>query len=336
MARTIDEVAELSGVSRATVSRVMNGGSVSEKTRRRVRSRPGRDQLPAEPGCTDARVGPFGRIGVVMHIDPHLLFEDPYFCQLMQGISTVLADRTAGMMLWLGNRSKEETLGRILSMGILDGVVVTAQRLDDPLVDGLLASSLPTVLVGHRKRGPDRQLRGHRQRPRRGRDDDPPRLDRPQADRAHHGHAAATSPPWTASPATAGRMQRAGLATRTWSSTATSTPRPASPAPRRCWTAGPTRSSAPTTRRRRGARDDPRARPARAGGRRPRRLRRSGVRPPARSAAHDHPPGRPAAGRGGGESLLELIDDRDGSPRRVMLPTELVIRQSTVGGGPRS
>ena len=36
VARTIDELAELSGVSRATVSRVLNGGSVSEKTRRRV------------------------------------------------------------------------------------------------------------------------------------------------------------------------------------------------------------------------------------------------------------------------------------------------------------
>ena len=30
------------------------------------------------------------------------------------------------MMLWLGNRSKEETLDRILSIGLLDGVIVTA------------------------------------------------------------------------------------------------------------------------------------------------------------------------------------------------------------------
>jgi DNA-binding LacI/PurR family transcriptional regulator len=34
--------------------------------------------------------------------------------------------------------------------------------------------------------------------------------------------------------------------------------------------------------------------------------------------------------------LLQLIRDRDGTPRRVLLPTELVIRQSTVGGAPRS
>jgi DNA-binding LacI/PurR family transcriptional regulator len=151
LAKNIDDLAELSGVSRATVSRVLNGGSVSEKTRRRVEAI--LDQTNYRPNMA-ARSLASGRsnvVGVVMHIDPHLLFQDPYFGQLMQGMSTALADRSAGMMLWLGNRSKEETLGTILSMGILEGVVVTANGLDDPLVDGLLASSLPTVLVGHRK-----------------------------------------------------------------------------------------------------------------------------------------------------------------------------------------
>ena len=36
MARTLDELAALSGVSRATVSRVINGGPVAEDTRRRL------------------------------------------------------------------------------------------------------------------------------------------------------------------------------------------------------------------------------------------------------------------------------------------------------------
>lgn len=151
MARTIDELAELSGVSRATVSRVLNGGSVSEKTRRRVQAILGENNYRPNLAARSLASGRSNVIGVVMHIDPHLLFQDPYFGQLMQGMSTTLADRSAGMMLWLGNRSKEETLGTILSMGLLDGVVVTANDLDDPLVDGLLSSSLPTVLVGHRK-----------------------------------------------------------------------------------------------------------------------------------------------------------------------------------------
>ena len=151
MARTIDELARLSGVSRATVSRVINGGSVSERTRRRVQSVLVETNFRPNLAARSLASGRSGVVGVVMHIDSHLLFQDPYFGQLMQGMSGALADVAAGMMLWLGNRSKQETLDTILSMGLLDGVIVTAHNLDDPLVDGLLASSLPTVLVGHRK-----------------------------------------------------------------------------------------------------------------------------------------------------------------------------------------
>ena len=95
--------------------------------------------------------GRSGVVGVVMHVQARELFHDPYFSQLLQGMSDALSEQAAGMMLWLGGRSKEETLGQILSMGLLDGVIVTATYLEDPLVDGLLASRLPTVLVGHRR-----------------------------------------------------------------------------------------------------------------------------------------------------------------------------------------
>jgi DNA-binding LacI/PurR family transcriptional regulator len=150
MVRTIDELAELSGVSRATVSRVLNNGSVSDATRRRVQAVVDRTNFRPNPAARSLASGRSGVVGVVMHIDSHLLFRDPYFSQLLQGMSDALADGSAGMMLWLGNRSKEETLDRILDIRLLDGVIVTAHNLDDPLVDGLLASRLPTVLIGHR------------------------------------------------------------------------------------------------------------------------------------------------------------------------------------------
>jgi LacI family transcriptional regulator len=151
VARTLDDLAELSGVSRATVSRVINGGPVSEQTRQKVldvlESTDYRPNLAARSLAS----GRTGVVGVVMHVDPPLLFEDPYFATLLHGLSDVLSEQAAGMMLWLGNRSKEETLNRILGMGLLDGVVVTADMLEDPLVDGLLVSDLPTVLIGHRR-----------------------------------------------------------------------------------------------------------------------------------------------------------------------------------------
>ena len=150
MVRTIDELAKLSGVSRATVSRVLNNGSVSDATRRRVQAVVDLTNFRPNPAARSLASGRSGVVGVVMHIDSHLLFRDPYFSQLLQGMSDALADGSAGMMLWLGNRSKEETLDRILGIRLLDGVIVTAHNLDDSLVDGLLASDLPTVLIGHR------------------------------------------------------------------------------------------------------------------------------------------------------------------------------------------
>ena len=96
--------------------------------------------------------GRSGVVGVVIHVPPDLLFQDIFFSGLFHGIAEALAQRGAGMMLWLANLSKEQTLERILGMRLFDGLIVTADMLDDPLVDGLVHSSLPTVLVGHRHR----------------------------------------------------------------------------------------------------------------------------------------------------------------------------------------
>lgn len=151
VARTLEELAALSGVSRATVSRVINGGPVAEATRRRVLEVLEQTNYRPNLAARSLATGRSGVVGVVMHVEPVALFQDAYFSRLLEGMSDALSDQAAGMMLWLGNRTKEETLDRILGMGLLDGVIVTATYLEDPLVDGLLASDLPTVLVGHRR-----------------------------------------------------------------------------------------------------------------------------------------------------------------------------------------
>jgi LacI family transcriptional regulator len=151
LAGTLDDLAALSGVSRATVSRVINGGSVSEATRDRVMAVLEQTGYRPNLAARTLASGRSGVVGVVMHVESRELFQDPYFSQLLQGMSDALSEMATGMMLWLGNRSKQETLDQILGMGLLEGVIVTAYNLEDPLVDGLLTSSLPTVLVGHRR-----------------------------------------------------------------------------------------------------------------------------------------------------------------------------------------
>ena len=335
MARTIDELARLSGVSRATVSRVMNGGSVSDKTRRRV------EHVLAETGYRPnlaARTlasGRSGVVGVVMHVDPHLLFRDAYFGQLLQGMSDELAELAAGMMLWLGNRTKEETLDRILSTGLMDGVIVTAHYRDDPLVDGLLASHLPTVLVGHRRH--DRTASYVDVDHVHAADSITTHLI--QIGRTHVGHITGTRGTVAAEDRIVGyrrAMERAGLTTDglildgdfnapsgvTGAETLLD---------RHCdaifCANDATAMGALETIRARGlvVPDD---------------VALAGFDDLDFTARMDPPltTVRQSVSEQGAEAartLFQLLADRDGAPRRVILPTELVIRQSTVGGVPR-
>lgn len=151
MARTLDDLAKLSGVSRATVSRVINGGSVAPDTRQRVLDVLETTDYRPNLAARNLASGRSGVVGVVMHVAPKLTFGDAYFAELLTGICDSLTSEAAGMMLWLGNRTKEETLDQILGMNVLDGLIVTADSSDDPLVDGLRTSEVPVVLVGHRR-----------------------------------------------------------------------------------------------------------------------------------------------------------------------------------------
>jgi DNA-binding LacI/PurR family transcriptional regulator len=151
VARTLEELAALAGVSRSTVSRVFTGGSVREETRDRVLEVARRTNYRPNRAARTLASGRSGVVGVVMHAEPSVLFQDPYFALLLHGITDALSEHATGMMMWFGNRSKEQTLDQILGFGLIDGVVVTADHSVDPLVDGLLASALPTMLIGHRR-----------------------------------------------------------------------------------------------------------------------------------------------------------------------------------------
>ena len=155
VARTLDDLAQLSGVSRATVSRVINGGSVSPETRQKVLDVLETTTYRPNLAARNLASGKSGVVGVVMHVAAQLTVSDNYFAGLLTGICDSLTEQAAGMMLWLGNRTKEETLDQILSMGMLDGIIVTADTIDDPLVDGLRSSGVPSVLIGHRRADSD-------------------------------------------------------------------------------------------------------------------------------------------------------------------------------------
>ncbi len=331
MVGTLDDVAAASGVSRSTVSRVINGGSVSEATRRKVQAAMEATGYRPNLAARTLASGRSGVVGVVIHVPPDLLFQDVFFSGLFHGISEALAQRGAGMMLWLANLSKEQTLERILGMRLFDGLIVTADMLDDPLVDGLVRSSLPTVLVGHR----------HRDRTASYVDIDNERAAEQVTDhlvslgRRRVGHITGRRGGVSAEERLTGyrrAMNRAGLPTDDLVVEGDYLPRSGEQGAERLLEAGADAIFCASDAMALGAL---------------RTLERLGRRVPddvavagfddLPQAADASPPltsMRQDTGRLGIEAthaLFRLLNDTDSAPQRVILPTELVIRQSTVG-----
>jgi LacI family transcriptional regulator len=151
MSLTLEEVGKLAGVSRSTVSRVINDGpGVREQVRERVW------QVVKETGYhphAAARSLVTRRTRIISAIIPEAvmtLFVDPFFPLLLRGITETCNDRGYYLMLSLFNGpvTQKELYRRQVHSGHLDGVIVASTRMDDSLIPALLDDDVPFILVG--------------------------------------------------------------------------------------------------------------------------------------------------------------------------------------------
>jgi LacI family transcriptional regulator, galactose operon repressor len=147
---TLEEIARLSGTSRSTVSRVINNeAGVSEKTRQKVMAVI--QEYNFQPNRA-ARILAGGRTRVLGLVIPQAvtrLFSDPYFSIFIQGVTTACNSRDYSVMLWLAEPEYERrVINQILYNGLIDGVIVSSAVADDPLVGALRRSHMAFVLVG--------------------------------------------------------------------------------------------------------------------------------------------------------------------------------------------
>ena len=158
MALTLEQVAKLAGVSRSTVSRVVNGRpSVRDEVREqvwRVIRETGYQPHAAARSLVTRRTHV---IGVIIPEAVSKLFTDPFFPLLLCGVTETCNAQHYGLMLSLfnGPADQAEMYRRVVGSGHLDGVLVASTRLDDPLLARLLDDHVPFVLVG---RYPDERV----------------------------------------------------------------------------------------------------------------------------------------------------------------------------------
>jgi LacI family transcriptional regulator len=151
MSNSLEDIARIVGVSKSTVSRVVNNHpNVSQQTRERVLAAIREHNFYPN---TAARALVTQRTHVLSVIIPQALsstFTDPYFPALIQSISVTASQHDYAIMLWIGNTEEEEErfLGRIISNRFSDGVLVASAIDGDPLIRTLTESEIPFVLIG--------------------------------------------------------------------------------------------------------------------------------------------------------------------------------------------
>jgi LacI family transcriptional regulator len=149
---TLEDIAKRSGVSRSTVSRVVNGHpNVSQPVRDRVM------QVIQETGYhpnAAARTLASQRswtIGLVLPQSVSAFFTDPYYPHLTKGIAQACNQYGYTLALFLvGTKEDEDTIfPRISRPGLLDGVLLqSGQHGDQGIIGHLIDANMPMVVVG--------------------------------------------------------------------------------------------------------------------------------------------------------------------------------------------
>jgi LacI family transcriptional regulator len=146
----LEQIAKLSGVSRSTVSRVINNDpNVSEITREKVLQVVKRVNYTPNAAARGLAAGRTHVLGLVIPTGVAALFTDPYFPILIQGVSSACNSREYSVMLWLAEPEYERRqIRQIMYSGLVDGVIVSSMLLNDSLVQALFEGDLPFMLVG--------------------------------------------------------------------------------------------------------------------------------------------------------------------------------------------
>lgn len=150
MPLTLEDIARLANVSRSTVSRVLNNDpNVKPETRARVEAVLREINFQPNLAARSLAARRAGIVGLVIPAGTKEIFSDPYFGILIQGVTQACNARDYSVMLWLSTPEYERTaIRKILYGGLLDGVIVSSMLIDDPIVQALYTSDVPFVLVG--------------------------------------------------------------------------------------------------------------------------------------------------------------------------------------------
>ena len=147
---TIEDIARLAGVSRSTVSRVINGQpSVRLVVRERVQAVIAAHGYTPQAAARQLVTQRTRTIGLILPDMADNLFGNPIFALMGQGVSQVAALEGYVSMQFMGQRDlEEEIFSSLLRSRHFDGVILISGEYGDPCPAFLKHANIPYVRIG--------------------------------------------------------------------------------------------------------------------------------------------------------------------------------------------
>ena len=147
---TIEDVAAEAGVSRGTVSRVLNGGHyVSPATLDAVNRAIKKTGYVVNQHARSLVTQRSESVAFILSEPAERLFADPNFAVLLRGCTQALAEHDIGLFVCIASSRSERTrVTRFLAAGHVDGALLVSLHAGDPLLGLLGSAGVPYVACG--------------------------------------------------------------------------------------------------------------------------------------------------------------------------------------------
>lgn len=148
---TVHDVAVEAGVSRGTVSRVVNGERyVSDEARKAIEAAIVKVGYVPNTAARNLVMQRTQAVAFIVHEPGPLFVEDPNIGEILLGANAALSDADYQMASIVVDSERDtERVARFLRGGFVDGVVMVSARTNDPITRVIEQLELPAAFVGH-------------------------------------------------------------------------------------------------------------------------------------------------------------------------------------------